>query len=145
MFSIIESIEERTPMRRGMLKSAIPSICTPGMKRLIIYRNAPSMRNVPNPRVITRNRRDRNVMAGQRIAFIMDRLIMMMNAVLKSGIEIPPRTFVIRKNRLTSSKRKTASFISCLISFLSLFIIILPEACFIGKINFINGVYKLFY
>ena len=74
------------------------------------------------------NLRDKYVTVGQSIAFTMDNAIIIIKAVLKSGIVIPPSVWVIAKKRLTSKIRKTISFIACLMSFLSLLIILLP-AC----------------
>ena len=55
MFRMSERKDDINPIRRGMENREIPSIYTPGMNRLMMYRRIPSIRNVPNPSVTTMN------------------------------------------------------------------------------------------
>ena len=105
MFKISETKEDISPIRRGIENSAIPPISTPGIKRLMMYKRIPSIKNVPKPSVTTTNLSESLLKAGHNRAFANDNKAMTRKAVPKLGNEIPPNVLVIVKKMITSNTR----------------------------------------
>ena len=102
MFKTSETKEDIRPIRSGVENREIPSIVTPGIKRLIRYIRIPSIKNVPNPRVRTTNLSENLLKIGHNRAFANDRRDITRKAVPKLGRFIPPSVLVITKKMITS-------------------------------------------